>query len=301
MSIIQGEKKMRREQGEMDFSLRCLGENGIILKKFLICVRQTLTQGNLNVDQHGITLCSMDDVNCAMLNMHVFACLFQNYQLASAQANYEVGVPFKTLVKVMERKNADSIELAYDGTRMYVSVENSEQTDMGRCSINTMSLETSALDVPDYPAHEIAMTASRLHGIVKELKDVGGMAVKIDIDTKASTLSFSSGGDEVSTVSRCLQFALSSDSEDKRKARPVVITLAEDEMAVPREFSASYSLEKLFKFTGPAEQLSDSVVIKLHPEMPISLTYNVFGGDGDQERLGYLQFYLASKIAGVAE
>lgn len=263
----------------MPFECRLL--QGSILKKVIESIKDLVNEANFDCTATGISLEAMDSSHVSLVSLFMRNDGFHHYR---ADKNIALGISLASMAKILKiAGNEDIITLRADdaGDQITFMFESPKQTRLSSFSLKLMDIDSEHLAIPEteYRCH-VKMPSSEFQRICKEIAVIGD-TVKISVSKEG--VKFSASGDMGTGSIICKQNAV---VDEKEGEESVAIKLEED-------ISLTFALRYLNFFTK-ATNLSDVVTLKMSPNVPLVVEYQI--QNDDQDTIGYIRFYLAPKI-----
>ncbi|ORM41308.1 Proliferating cell nuclear antigen [Babesia sp. Xinjiang] len=262
--------------------------HAVVLRRIFDCMRDIISDGNIDFDATGMSLQALDGNHVALVHLKLHESGFSLYRCDRPRA---LGINLNSVTKAFKScSNHDSVLIQSEEEKDYISFvfENNVDERVMSFSLKLMSIEQDALSIPEntegYDA-EITLGSKELANICKQMNEFSD-TIKIDVSVNA--VSFATQGD--------LGFG-----EIVLKNRPP--TNESDcgvSVKVRRPIKQSYATKYLLMFSKSC-CLSDVVTIGLCQNRPIEVKYDVRDSISDSDAahahvLGELKFYLAPKV-----
>lgn len=248
---------------------------GNILKKLVDAMKDLVTDANIDVTTSGLQLQAMDSSHVSLCAVLLRADGFDHFR---ADRTLTLGLNFVSLAKILKcAGNNDIITMRAEdeGDNIKFMFETETQDRMSEFDMKLMDIDSEHLGIPgqDYKVC-IRMPATEFQRICRDMSVLGETcAIKAD----KGGVTFKVTGDLGTGKITCRQ----SSKDDEKEEEKTVIDVDE-----PLELT--FALRYLNLFTK-ATPLSDSVTLKMSPEVPLVVEYPI--GDA-----GYIRYYLAPKI-----
>lgn len=248
---------------------------GSILKKIIESIKDLVTDAFLDCTNTGISLKSLDCSHVCLIELFLGAEGFQYYK---CDKNTSLGINLSAMAKILKCSgNDDIITLkAEDGADQISFIfESSIQNRVSKFSLKLIDIDSEHLGIPDME-HKcfVKMPSTEFQRIVHELVIIGDT---VKISASKDEIQFNVSGD---MGNGCIEYKQCQNINDNSKHIQVKST--EEEM------SLIFALRYL-NFFAKATILSDIVTLQISPDVPIVVQYAI-------EDLGYIRFFLASKI-----
>jgi len=254
---------------------------GNILKKIMESIKDLVNEANFDCSSTGISLQAMDSSHVSLVALFLRADGFHPYR---ADRNISLGITLGSMAKVLKcAGNEDIITIKAEDSGDSVSFmfESPKQTRISQFSLKLMDIDSEHLGIPDTEYKcVVKMPAEEFQRICREMTIMGDT---VKISATKEGVKFSVSGDIGSGSIVCKQGG----GVDEEEEDSVSIKL-EDEV------SLTFALRYL-NFFSKATPLSSHVVLKMSPDVPLVVEYQI--GEG----MGHIRFYLAPKIAEDSE
>lgn len=253
--------------------------NGNLLRKLFESIKEMVSDVNLDCDDSGIHMQSMDSSHVALVSFKLADSLFDAYR---CDINRTVGLKVETVCKVLKACGPmDTVVLRCDddGDTLDIVIEHDKDEKMSHLSLKLMQIHQEALGVPDNEFDTVVMMPSReLKNIAYHYDQLGIETVSIDVNK--NEIRFLCKGDlgEGSTVLKPTQ-------GDNREECTEILNCKQP---VTMSFALRY-----VKMFANASSLSLRVRVSLTDKQPLEVKFLLKDSD---ESLGYLRFFLAPKI-----
>ncbi|CEF98408.1 Proliferating cell nuclear antigen,PCNA,N-terminal [Ostreococcus tauri] len=247
---------------------------GAILKKVLDSVKDLVTDANFEADPtEGFKLQAMDSSHVSLVSLKLHADGFAHYR---CDRPLTMGMNLANMAKMLKcASNEDAITMKADdaGDVVAFMFESPGQEKISDFELKLMDIDSEHLGIPDTEyAVTIRMPSAEFKRICSDLATIGDT---VAISVSKEGVKFSTTGDIGDA-----NVTLRQNSEDD-KEKMISIELGEP-------VNLTFALRYLNSFTK-ATPLSDQVVIRLSPQLPIVVQYVVVD-------VGYISYYLAPKI-----
>jgi proliferating cell nuclear antigen len=250
---------------------------GSILKKLMAAIQDLVTEANFDCSSTGVTLQAMDSSHVSLVTLNLRAEGFEHYR---CDRTLSLGISLQSMGKILKcAGNDDIITLKSEdkGDNVTFMFESPKQTRISHFQLKLMDIDSEHLGIPDTKYQcAVEMPASEFQRICREISVIGDT---VKISATKEGVRFAVAGD-MGTGSITLKQNASLDEEDD------AITVRVEE-----ECTLTFALRYL-NFFAKATPLSGTVTLKMSPDVPLSVQYNI-GEDGE---MGFLQFFLAPKI-----
>jgi len=250
---------------------------GSILKKLMGAITDLVTDANFDCSSEGISLQSMDSSHVSLVTMNLRAEGFEHYR---ADRTLNLGISLQSMGKILKcAGNDDIITLKAEdkGDNVTFMFESPKQTRISHFTLKLMDIDSEHLGIPDTKYQcAVEMPSSEFQRICREISVIGDT---VKISATKDGVKFAVAGD-MGTGSIILKQNAGLDEEDD------VISVSVEE-----ECTLTFALRYL-NFFAKATPLSDTVTLKMSPDVPLSVEYKV----GEEGELGTLRYFLAPKI-----
>jgi len=246
---------------------------GSILKKIIEALKDLVGDANFDCSSTGIALQAMDSSHVALVSLHLNCEGFEHFR---CDRRLSLGINLNSMSKILKiAGNEDTIVLKAEDQADVVNFifENAAADKLSNFELKLQDIDAEHLGIPDKAYSAIVkMPSAEFQRICRDLTIIGD---SVNITASKEGVKFSVAGDIGGGSINLKQTA--SESDDNA----VVIHLVE-------EVSLTFALRYLNFFTK-ATSLSGSMVLQLHPDMPLLVSYTI-------ENLGVIRFYLAPKV-----
>jgi len=277
-------------------------EKASLLKKIIEAMKDLVTEGNFDTSKNGLSLQAMDSSHVALVSMLIQEGGFINYR---CEKNMALGINLGSLSKILKcAGNDDKLTICAEQNedRLGLKFESGKGDRESSFDLKLMQIEGDSLGIPetDYMA-EIIMSSSEFQRICRDLT-ILGETVTINVDKEE--VSFSSSGDigkgdikirksqGVDPKKKEIKKTKKTNKEDGENNDDNddtnVDTASDIEITMIEPCQLTFALRYLNLFSK-ATTLTDKVVLKLHHESPLVVSYEI-------NDVGYIRYYLAPKI-----
>lgn len=262
--------------------------SALVLRRIFDCIRDIITDGNIDFDATGMSLQALDGNHVALVHLKLHESGFALYRCDRPRA---LGINISSVNKAFKAcSGSDSVLIQSEEEKDVITFvfENSVDDRISSFSLKLMSIEQDALSIPEntegYDA-EVSLGAKEMTNICKQMNEFSD-TIKVEVDENSVT--FSTKGD-LGQGQIVLKNRLPTSDGD------FGVTIK-----VKSPIKQSYATKYLSMFTK-SSCLSDVVTFGLSQNRPIEVRYDVRDGvnegDGKQGQvLGELKFYLAPKV-----
>lgn len=261
--------------------------NAVVLRRIFDCIRDLITDGNIDFDATGMTLQALDGNHIALVHLKLHESGFVLYRCDRPRA---LGININSVTKAFKScSNNDSVLIQSEEDKDLITFvfENSVEDRVSSFSLKLMTIEQDALSIPENTEGfdaEITLSSKEMTNICKQMNEFSD-TIKMDISKNSIT--FSTQGD------------LGHGEIVLRNRPPSSEGDCGVSIKVRNPIKQSYATKYLSMFTKSG-CLSDSVTFGLSQNRPIEVRYDVKDSLGEDSRhgqvLGELKFYLAPKI-----
>jgi len=192
--------------------------------------------------------------------------------------NISLGINLTSLTKILKcANNDDKLKIRADEGNLATATfifESPDGTRTSQFTLKLMDINQQRLGIPqtDYKA-SVRLSSAEFQRISRDMGVIGeAVGVSVRKDEVRFTVSGDIGGGEI-----CLKQGGSADGAGE--------TVVECSEPVSSTFALKY-----FVFFSKATALSDTVIIQMNPDVPISIQYRM------NDSAGYIRYYLAPKI-----
>jgi len=261
--------------------LEALIPEGGILKKIMEAIKDLVNEANFDCTSTGISLQAMDSSHVSLVALFLRAEGFEHYR---ADRNISLGINLSSMAKILKCAATDdaiTIKAEDSGDVVSFMFESKEQTRISHFSLKLIDIDSEHLGIPDTDYKSVVkMPSHEFQRICREIQIIGDT---VTIAATKEGVKFSVAGDLGTGSIVCKQGGAVDEKEDEQ----VQIKL-EDEV------SLTFALRYL-NFFAKATPLSSSVTLKMSPDVPLVVEYNIHD-DQNEKDMGYIRFYLAPKI-----
>ncbi|KAK2196186.1 bifunctional Proliferating cell nuclear antigen [Babesia duncani] len=262
--------------------------NAIVLRRIFDCIRDIITDGNIDFDATGMSLQALDGNHIALVHLKLHESGFSMYRCDRPRA---LGINLNSVTKAFKScSSSDSVLIQSEEDKDLITFvfENNVDDRTMSFSLKLMSIEQDALSIPEnidgYDA-EITLGSKELANICKQMNEFSD-TVKINVN--GNSVTFSTHGD--------LGYG-----DIKLKNRP---PSSEGDCGVSIKVKSnirqSFATKYLLMFTK-SSSLSDVATLGLSANRPIEVKFDVKDGTSEIDArhgqvMGELKFYLAPKV-----
>lgn len=254
-------------------------DQGGVLKKIMESIKDLVNEANFDCSSTGISLQAMDSSHVSLVALHLRREGFQHFRCDRTMA---LGINLASMAKILKcAGNDDMITLKSeeDGSDVSFMFENSQQTRVSLFNLKLMDIDSEHLGIPDTEYKcVVKMPAQEFQRICREIAIIGDT---VKISASKEGVKFGVSGDMGTGSIVC-----KSNSSVDDESEAVVIKVEE-------EVELTFALRYL-NFFAKATPLSDSVTLKMSPEVPLVVEYKIAAGEDND--MGHIRFYLAPKI-----
>tara|TARA_A100001015_G_scaffold319463_1_gene442408 strand:- start:2054 stop:2869 length:816 start_codon:yes stop_codon:yes gene_type:complete len=157
-------------------------------------LKEILTDGNIEIDESGIKIMTMDPSHTVLVHLKLDASKFEKYYCKSKQT---IGVSMLCLFKLIKTmNNNDTLSLyveSNDPNRLGIEIENGEKNSRTKYKLNLMDLPEEKIDIP--PATFKSVLTMPSNDFQKICRDMHNIADNMEIKSVGNQLVFSCKGD----------------------------------------------------------------------------------------------------------
>jgi len=236
-------------------------KQGAILKKIIDAVKDLVTDANLDCTPEHITLQAMDSNHVSLVSFKLNCDGFEHYR---CDRSMSLGINLLSMAKVLKcAGNNDSITLKANdsGDTVTFMFESQKKDRISDFELKLMDIDSEHLGIPDtvYKC-VVKMPAAEFQRIVREIAILGDT---VQISASKDGVKFSATGD-LGTGNIILR---QDSAVDEQNQDAVTIELEQD-------VSLSFALRYL-NFFAKATPLSDTVTLKMSPDVPLVVEYKI--------------------------
>jgi proliferating cell nuclear antigen len=255
-----------------------------VLKKIFDGVKDLLTDVNVDYDEKGIHLQSMDSSHVSLVALNISGKALDHYK---CEANQSLGISIASLVKILKcAGNDDTLTLKFASKEdsLQFMFEDSKQTRISHFRLKLIDIDSEHLGIPDTEYDVcIRMPSGEFQRIIKELQSLGDT---VTISASKEGAIFAVSGDIGTGKIVCKDTTSITMDKDSKEDEEVAIKIKKDTQL-------TFALRYLASFTK-ATSLSPSVTLKMAKDVPLVVEYLIQTPDDNE--LGHIRFYLAPKI-----
>jgi len=242
----------------------------IAFKILIESLKEILTDINLEFDENGISVKSVDSSKSVLVSLKLYADKFEEYYCEGKRVIGINTLNLFRLIKTINNNDTLTLYVSRDNiSQLGIFIENGEKNSYTRYSLNLIDVDEQDINMPDLVFNSIITMPS--NDFQKILRDAYNICDVIEITSCNNQLTFSLNGDFCSQKT-CIgenplgmSFLEINDKEEIIQGR--------------------YLLKYLILFTK-ATNLSSSVEIYLRNDYPMILKYSI-------ANLGHIQLALA--------
>ncbi|GBE62516.1 proliferating cell nuclear antigen [Babesia ovata] len=261
--------------------------HAVVLRRIFDCVRDIISDGNIDFDATGMSLQSLDGNHVALIHLKMHESGFSRYRCDRPQA---LGINLSSVTKAFKSCSShDSVVIQSEEEKDIISFifENNVDERVMNFSLKLMTIEQEALTIPEHmEAHdgEVTLGSKEFANICKQMNEFSDT---ITIDVTVNSVSFSTRGDMGSG-----EIVLKNRPPTNESDCGVCVK-------VRSPIRQSYAAKYLLMFSKSC-CLSDSVTVGLSHGRPIQVRFDVKDVVGENDSphaqvLGELSYYLAPK------
>jgi len=267
-------------------------------------MKDLVNEANFDTSKQGLQLQAMDSSHVALVSMMIQENGFESFR---CEKNMALGINLGSLSKILKCSgNDDKLTLCAEQNedRLGLKFESAKKDRESSFDLKLMQIEGDSLGIPetDYMA-EITMSSNEFQRICRDLT-ILGETVTINVDK--DEVSFSSSGDigkgdirikKSSGVDKSSKKKKSNkksvknedgENDDDENNETAVDSNSDIEITLVEPCQLTFALRYLNLFSK-ATTLTDKVILKLHHESPLVVSYEI-------NDVGYIRYYLAPKI-----
>lgn len=310
-------------------SFECRVVQAVILKRVIDAIKDLVEDTNLDCSPAGLGLQSMDSSHVALVSLFMRNDAFDSYH---TDRSMEVGINMKSMHKILSLAgNNDRLSLKYNEADkkepvLHFIYEVNGTDHVSHFAMKTLDVDEERLGIPDTEYEcVVTLSSSEFKNICSKCTAIGStvkitvtnesaeFAVEGDMGTgkiilkqaklpSGAPVDFADRKEPAQKVSgKKSKLALQSESKADAEAAAISAALSDPKSVFIRtqtkgDEGASivqcFALRYLTMFCG-ATPLSDWVVLKMSPDVPLVVEYKIEVEGGD---MGFLRYYLAPKI-----
>eukprot|EP00921_Rhytidocystis_pertsovi_P012503 GHVQ01020321.1.p1 GENE.GHVQ01020321.1~~GHVQ01020321.1.p1 ORF type:complete len:269 (-),score=45.15 GHVQ01020321.1:481-1287(-) len=251
---------------------------GSLLKKLFEAIREMVSDVNLECDESGMSMQSMDSSHVALVSFKLNDSLFDTYRCDISRS---LGLNMTSVCRVFKMcgtNDSVTIRCEDEGDTIQFIIENDRSDKMSHVELKLMQIDTDSLGVPEsefdcvaiMPAKELASYAR----IYAEMND----SITISVDKNEIRLICRGDVGGGSTIFK------PTDSENKDELVQIV--------TCKKPTSLQFALRYINNF-AKAQMVGASVKLSLTEQSPLEVRYLLNEND---ESVGFLRFFLAPKM-----
>ena len=263
---------MEEDYSQYDIIFRSVQSGAI--RTLFESLKEVLTDVNMEFDEHGMKITTLDHTKVAVVNLRLVA---ESFVVYKCNTPCKLGVSMGNLFKLLKSSgNNDTITmyvLSNDSSKLNIKIENKDKNTLIHSKLKLMDLDEEILQIP--PAEFDSVITMPSNEFQKICRDLNGIANTLIIESKDNNFSMSAEGDIGETII--------SIGETKNKEGLVFSKKSDSGEVVRGKFDLKYL--NLFIKSSP---LCSQVEIFLKKDYPLILLYSV-------ANLGSLTYILAPK------
>ncbi|GAB69095.1 proliferating cell nuclear antigen [Plasmodium cynomolgi strain B] len=245
--------------------------DGQFFKKLFETLKDICTEVNLECDENGIKMQSMDCSHVSLVDLNIMSDFFQHYSINFMLKILSV-IKEKSTVFLFKEDNDNEAVL---NIGIIDEEEQSNTEDSLEIQVKLINTQKEHLEIPQSEYHcQCTMKSKKFQEFTKYLNSIGD---NVSISMKKDTMVLSTTGADIKVTKQ-----FTNDMTD------IAITCSK---SVSQEFATRY----LVMFSR-ASSLSDEVYISLSPNIPVSIRFNFKQPLTDLQDSSHLTFFLAPKI-----
>ncbi|XP_026190822.1 proliferating cell nuclear antigen [Cyclospora cayetanensis] len=264
-------------------------QNAVVLKRVFEAMTCLVSEVNLDCDETGLKLQSMDQSHVALVSLKLEDVGFLHYRCDRPRS---LGLNMASVVKVFKLcsgQDTVSVQNEDEGDSITFVFENNAEEKTSTFSLCLMGIEQESLGVPDEEESDVVITfsAKEFASVVNNLKEFSD-SVRIDVDKNG--VKFITNGD----IGRG-QIVLKPREGNSDDDLDVGV-----DIKVNHPVSQTYAVKYLV-FFSKAASLSNSCTLSLTAHRPIAVKFDILDPIQGESRssapkLGHFKFYLAPKM-----
>jgi proliferating cell nuclear antigen len=247
-------------------------------KRLIDAISQLTVNANFDCSSDGVSLQALDSSNVAMVVVELKAEGFEYYR---ADRSVSLGINLASMSKVLKWcGDDDMLTIKADeasGDEVTLMFESPNQTRVSMFNLKLMDIDVERMEIPETEHHcVVRMASTEFKRIISEISILGHT---VRISASKDGVRFSVNGDSGTGSIVCKK----NEAVDSDEEQQIRITRKED-------VSLSLALKYLSSFTK-ATPLSRSVTLRMNPDKPLVVEYDIFG-----DLNGYVRYYLGPKM-----
>ncbi|CAD2105108.1 proliferating cell nuclear antigen 2, putative [Plasmodium vinckei] len=255
--------------------------DGQFFKKLFETLKDICTEVNLECDENGIKMQSMDCSHVSLVDLNIMSDFFQHYR---CDKKCVLGISINFMLKILSVIKEKSTVFLFkednenDAVLNIGIIDEEEQSsteDSLEIQVKLINTQKEHLEIPQSEYHcQCTMKSKKFQEFTKYLNSIGD---NVSISMKKDTMILSTTGSDIKVTKQ-----FTNDMAD------ISITCSK---YVSQEFATRY----LVMFSR-ASALSDEVLISLSPNIPVSIKFNFKQQLTELPDNSHLTFFLAPKI-----
>lgn len=235
-------------------------------------LKEILTDANIEIDQTGLKIMTMDPSHTVLVHMKLESCKFEQY---ICKQKTTIGISMICLFKLLKTMNNNDTLTFFieeeDTNRLGIKIENGDKNSVTNYKLNLMDLNDDNIEIP--PAEFGSILTMPSNELQKICRDMHNIADNLEIKSVGNQLFFSCKGDfaEQQTIIGETTSGMSFIQNDN------------PEQIIQGVFALKY----LVLFTK-CTNLCNSIELYLKNDYPLIIKYNIAS-------LGHIKLCLAPK------
>lgn len=159
-------------------------------------LKEILTDANIDVDEHGIKIITMDPSHTVLVHLKLESDKFEKY-VFNSEKKISIGLSMLNLFKLIKTMNNNDTLALYiekdDPNRLAIKIENGDKNSVTKYKLNLMDLPEQNIDIP--PAVFESVLTMPAGDFQKICRDMHNIADNMEIKSVGNQLIFSCKGD----------------------------------------------------------------------------------------------------------
>jgi proliferating cell nuclear antigen len=274
---------------------------GKTLKNVVDAIKDLVTDANLDVSDEGLDVQSMDSSHVALVCVKLLASAFDHYRCDRALSLGFNSANLTKIFKMMGRNDLVTLKAEDQGDALTLMFESESSNTIADFELKLMQIDGENLGIPeqDY-ACNVTMASEEFQRIVRDLQVLGDACtisctkegIRFSVQGQIGTgniLLRSTGGGGSSSKKKTVDVDMDDDEDVKpKKKESAAAGPPQVEITMTEPVELQFALRYLTFFTK-ATPLSNVVILRLSPDIPILLEYPI-------AEHGHVRYYLAPKI-----
>lgn len=227
-------------------------------------LKDVLNDVNIIFDKDGMKILTLDTARAALIDLSL---LSENFEEYSCTEEVTAGVNMANMFKLLKTiGNNDTLEVRLDNNEfMDIFIQNTDKKSKTSFKLKLLDINEDRIDIPKVDIEVITVMTSM--DFQRICRDMGNLSNDVSISRSGTELKIACEGDFAN--------------------QETVIECGDDSAS---NTHGKYSLKYLNIFTKATSMCSNMRILQNTESNFLILSYNV-------ANLGYLQFYLASKVS----